>query len=101
MDGLNQADKPESPTYTAADTWILYRLDEVVSTVNRLMDSYQYGEAGRQAYEFLWGEFARLVCGNLESAIAGELARPRGQPSRCYSMYSTQSLRLLHPSSLM
>lgn len=24
--------------------------------VNRLMESYQYGEAGRQAYEFLWGE---------------------------------------------
>jgi valyl-tRNA synthetase len=44
--------------YSAADRWVLTRLSETVATVDRLMDSYQFGEAGRQVYEFLWSDFA-------------------------------------------
>jgi valyl-tRNA synthetase len=43
---------------SAADKWILTRLGELVSNVNRLFDSYLYGEAGRQINDFLWSEFA-------------------------------------------
>ena len=48
----------DTPTYSDADKWILYRLNQVTATANRLFDSYQFGEAGRQVYDFLWGEFA-------------------------------------------
>ncbi|MEZ4516296.1 MAG: class I tRNA ligase family protein [Chloroflexota bacterium] len=51
-------DAPAEPAYTAADRWILGRLSETIATVDRLMDGYQYGEAGRQAYDFLWGDYA-------------------------------------------
>ncbi len=44
--------------YSQADRWILTRLHELVSTTNRLMDGYLFGEAGRQIYDFLWGDFA-------------------------------------------
>ncbi|MCI0394035.1 MAG: valine--tRNA ligase [Chloroflexi bacterium] len=44
--------------YTAADQWILTRLNELMATANRLFDGYQYGEAGRQIYDFFWGDFA-------------------------------------------
>ncbi len=53
-----KVDAAAEPEYTEADQWILTRLSQVTADVNRLMDSYQYGEAGRQAYDFLWGEFA-------------------------------------------
>ncbi|MEM7800706.1 MAG: valine--tRNA ligase, partial [Chloroflexota bacterium] len=43
---------------TIADEWILSRLDQTVGDVNRLMDGYQYGEAGRQISEFLWSDYA-------------------------------------------
>lgn len=55
------ADPPENVSdlaYTAADKWILTRLAEVTESANRLMDSYLFGEAGRQVYDFLWGDFA-------------------------------------------
>ncbi len=51
--------KPEDePTWTAADSWIWARLKTLTETVNRLFETYQFGEAGRQIYDFFWGEFA-------------------------------------------
>ncbi len=34
------------------------RLSRLQREVDRLFDHYQYGEAGRQVYEFFWSEFA-------------------------------------------
>ena len=44
--------------WTLADSWIWARMQSLVREVNRLFESYQYGEAGRQIYDFFWGEFA-------------------------------------------
>ena len=38
--------------------WITSRLNKLVASVQRLFDTCQYGEAGRQIDDFLWGEFA-------------------------------------------
>ncbi|MCJ7832411.1 MAG: valine--tRNA ligase, partial [Actinobacteria bacterium] len=40
------------------DRWILSRHNRLIGEVTRLLDSYQFGEAGKQIYEFLWGEYA-------------------------------------------
>jgi valyl-tRNA synthetase len=48
----------DSPQWTLADSWIWARLQELTRDVERLIQNYQYGEAGRQIYEFFWGEFA-------------------------------------------
>lgn len=52
------ADKPTTPAYTEADKWILHGLSQLVEATDRLMDNYQFGEAGRQVYDFLWSDFA-------------------------------------------
>jgi valyl-tRNA synthetase len=46
------------PEWTLADSWIWTRLHELIWDVERLIQNYQYGEAGRQIYDFFWGEFA-------------------------------------------
>jgi valyl-tRNA synthetase len=46
------------PAWTLADSWIWARLQRLVRDVERLFQSYQYGEAGRQIYDFFWSEFA-------------------------------------------
>lgn len=48
----------EPPAATAADKWILARVNQVGQDVNRLFENYQFGEAGRQVYEFFWSEYA-------------------------------------------
>ncbi len=44
--------------WTLADSWIWARLQQLIREVERLFQTYQYGEAGRQIYEFFWSEFA-------------------------------------------
>lgn len=58
LDKAKRDDATEIPAFTAADKWILTRLNEIISTTDRLMDGYLFGEAGRQVYDFLWGDFA-------------------------------------------
>jgi valyl-tRNA synthetase len=48
----------EAPEWTLADSWIWARLQALVRDVERLFQNFQYGEAGRQIYEFFWGDFA-------------------------------------------
>jgi len=55
----NAPEKPEKePVWTPADEWLHARMREVVRSVNRLFEGYQFGEAGRQIYDFFWSEFA-------------------------------------------
>lgn len=57
LDSLPASFEAES-NLTLADQWILARMKQVVESINRLFETYQFGEAGRQIYEFFWGEFA-------------------------------------------
>ncbi len=79
-----------------ADRWICSRLNRTISDVNRLFESYQYGEAGRQLYEFFWSEFADWY---IEIA-KGQIEQGRGpaySASRTVVHVLDQTLRMLHP----
>ena len=58
LEGETPTGPPALDNLTLPDRWILSRLHGLIETVQRLFDSYQYGEAGRQIYELLWGEYA-------------------------------------------
>jgi valyl-tRNA synthetase len=84
------------PAWTLADSWIWARLQELVRDVERLFQSYQYGEAGRQIYDFFWSEFADWY---LEIA---KLQLNEGGDCTYYTAYGMLRvldicLRLLHP----
>jgi len=40
-----------------ADRWIVSRYNRLVAEVDRLLQAYQFGEAGRQLYDFVWSEY--------------------------------------------
>ncbi|MCJ7701482.1 MAG: valine--tRNA ligase, partial [Anaerolineales bacterium] len=46
------------PHWTLADEFIWARLQTLIRDSKRLFDGFQYGEAGRQVYDFFWGDFA-------------------------------------------
>jgi len=82
--------------HSAADQWILTRLNEMTANADRLFESYQYGEAGRQIQEFLWGDFAdwyveaaKVQLGLELPIVATTLGVLRDVLDTC--------LRLLHP----
>jgi valyl-tRNA synthetase len=94
------AQVPEKPTakpdWTLADSWIWARLNGLIRETERLFTGYQFGEAGRQIYEFFWGEFADwyLEIAKTQLAEGGD---------RAYYTAATlvrvldACLRLLHP----
>ncbi len=84
------------PEWTLADSWIWARLQHLVREVGRLFEAYQYGEAGRQIYEFFWGEFADwyLEIAKLQIAEGGD--RAFYTASTLVRVLDT-CLRLLHP----
>jgi valyl-tRNA synthetase len=84
------------PDWTLADSWIWARLQALVTEVERLFANYQYGEAGRQIYDFFWSEFADWYV---------EIAKQQLAAGGDRAFYTAQalvrvldaSLRLLHP----
>jgi valyl-tRNA synthetase len=82
--------------WTLADSWIWARLQSLVREVERLFQAYQYGEAGRQIYEFFWSDFADwyVEAAKRQMVSGGEHAFYTAQTlARVLDI----SLRLLHP----
>ncbi len=64
--------------------------------VNRLFENYQYGEAGRQIYDFFWSEFADWYVEIAKLQLEEGGARARNTAKTLARVLDT-SLRLLHP----
>jgi valyl-tRNA synthetase len=96
LDKATKADKPAQPAYSAADKWILTRLSQVVETAARLMDNYQFGEAGRQVYEFLWSDFADWYV-ELAKVQMDQSGAAAWTTLAVLRQVLDDSLRLLHP----
>jgi len=98
--GSQEAGKQSLPTsedaWTLADSWIWARLQNLVRDVERLFQNFQYGEAGRQIYDFLWSEYADwyVEIAKLQLAEGGERAL---LTARTLAQVLDISLRLLHP----
>lgn len=89
--------KPNNePQWTSADEFIHARMRAVVREVNHLFSNYQYGEAGRQIYEFFWSEFADwyIELAKLQLAEGGDRAY---YTALTLVRVLDKCLRLLHP----
>ncbi len=76
------------------DRWILSRLSRTTSTVTRLMQKFQFGEAHRQLHDFLWGEYCDWYVEFAKIRLrSGE--EPSPLPVLVHVLET--SLRLLHP----
>ena len=77
--------------------WILSRHHRLIGEVNRLINGYQFGEAGRQIHEFLWGEFCDWYVEMAKVPLYGH-DRDTAQRTQFVLVYVLErTLRLLHP----
>jgi len=82
--------------WTLADSWIWARLQGLVRDVERLFQASQYGEAGRQIYEFFWSDFADWYV-EVAKLQLGEGGGRAASTARTLAQALDLSLRLLHP----
>jgi valyl-tRNA synthetase len=84
------------PHWTLADGWIWARTKQVLVNLERLFETHQYGEAGRQLYEFFWNDLADWYI---------EIAKKQMEKAGDTAFYTADlltrvldiCLRLLHP----
>ncbi|MFC1892994.1 valine--tRNA ligase [Chloroflexota bacterium] len=79
--------------FSVEDRWIRSRLSRTISSVTGLMADFQFGEAYKQIYEFLWGEFCDWYIEMAKIRSSGEALSPIPV---LVDVLET-SLRLLHP----
>jgi valyl-tRNA synthetase len=82
---------------TIPDRWILSRLNQLIREVTRLMDEYNYGEAGRQLYDFFWSEFADWYIEMAKIRLQGTDDRAQTTVRRVLVHVLDRTLRMLHP----
>ncbi|MGD0877515.1 MAG: valine--tRNA ligase, partial [Anaerolineales bacterium] len=87
--------RTEQGGWSLADSWIWARLYGMVREVERLFQAYQYGEAGRQIYEFFWNDFADwyVEVAKLQMQHEDSIGQTAGTLVQVLDM----CLRLLHP----
>ena len=98
INALENAPKSASsdPEWTPADEFIHARSRQTARNVNRLFENYQFGEAGRQVYDFFWSEFADWYI------EASKLQLHKGGDRSFYTAWTLvrvldKCLRMLHP----
>lgn len=99
LDQLDDTPLPNEetePAPTLADQWILARLANLKRDVERLFQNYQYGEAGRQIYDFFWNEFADWYV-EISKLQLAEGDRMAYTTTRTLVQVLDTCLRLLHP----
>ena len=57
MNGANTAPLPPVAELSTVDRWVLSRLHDVLSTVDSLLDDYQFAKASELLYHFVWDDF--------------------------------------------
>ena len=80
-----------------AERWILSRLSGLTANVNRLLENFQYGEAGRQIHDFLWGEYCDWFLEIAKLRLYGDDAEAKATAQQVLVVVLERTLRLLHP----
>jgi valyl-tRNA synthetase len=81
---------------TLPDRWILSRYARLTAEVGRLMEAYNFGEAGRQIHDFLWGAFADWYVEIAKVQLEQSSDAQQATRAVLYTVLEG-SLRLLHP----
>jgi valyl-tRNA synthetase len=77
--------------------WITSKLNKLIASVQRLFDSYQYGEAGRQIDDFLWGDFADWYIEISKYPLYQGDEQTKANARRVLVTVLDTTVRLLHP----
>ncbi|MGU9993385.1 valine--tRNA ligase [Ligilactobacillus salivarius] len=88
---------PEASEWQLADKWILSRLNDTVRDVTRLFDSFEFGEAGRALYNFIWNDFCDWYIEMAKENLTGEDGKLKKNTQRILRYVLDQILRLMHP----
>lgn len=82
---------------TVADKWILARLNATIVEVSDLFERFEFGEAGRHLYNFIWDDFCDWYIEMSKEVLYGEDEQQKAMTRSVLVHVLDNILRLLHP----
>ncbi len=96
-DGVSAGSTMNLAALSLADNWIMSRLNRLIADVTRLLDEYNFGEAGRQMYDFFWSEFADWYIEIAKIRLKSGDRRVAATTRQMLTLVLERILRLMHP----
>ncbi|WP_440972324.1 valine--tRNA ligase [Marinococcus luteus] len=97
VEGVTAEEIELEGTKTIADRWILHRLQETKQNATELMEKYEFGEAGRTLYNFIWDDLCDWYIEMAKLPLYGEEEQPKRMAQSVLVHVFDQTMRMLHP----
>lgn len=97
MEGFSYEDIDLSGDKSLADKWILTRLNETIEQVTKNTNKYEFGEAGRHLYNFIWDELCDWYIEMAKLPLYGEDEAKKQTTQSVLAYVLDQTMRMLHP----
>ncbi|SNZ11435.1 valyl-tRNA synthetase [Terribacillus aidingensis] len=97
MEGLKFEDIDLSKEKSLADKWILTRLNETIEAVTYNAEKYEFGEAGRHLYNFIWDDVCDWYIEMAKLPLYGEDEAAKQMTRSVLAHVLDQTMRMLHP----
>lgn len=82
---------------TIADKWILARLNETITQVTEMFEKFEFGEAGRALYKFIWDDYCDWYIEMSKEILSEGTEKQKKTTKSILTYVLDQTLRLLHP----
>ncbi|MGM8213005.1 valine--tRNA ligase [Virgibacillus sp. W0430] len=97
LDGFTYEDIDLSGNLSLADQWILTRLNETIDHVTKNTNKYEFGEAGRYLYNFIWDDLCDWYIEMAKLPLYGENEADKQTTKSVLAHVLDQTMRMLHP----
>lgn len=88
---------PDASHWDLADRYILSQLNQTVKEVTRLFDKFEFGEAGRALYNFIWNDFCDWYIEMSKEKLNGGDTQQQADTRNILAYVLDQTLKLMHP----
>ena len=88
---------PDKSKWDLADRWILSRLNATVKQVNEQFDKFEFGEAGRALYNFIWNDFCDWYIEMTKEKLNNGTDEEKNGTKNILGYVLDQTLKMLHP----
>lgn len=97
LEGVSYENMDITGELSTADRWILHRLNETSREITRLMDAYEFGETGRQLYNFIWDDLCDWYIEFAKLSLYGSDAAAKAKTQSVLAYVLDRTMRLIHP----
>lgn len=94
---MEKPELPDSSEWNLADKWILSKLNSVVNQVTDHFEKYNFGEAGRALYDFIWNDFCDWYIEMSKETLTGDDEKAKNNTRNILAYTLDKILKLMHP----